>query len=65
MAKKLTLTDKTPDELKEMLAEKRESLRQSRFASFGARTNEGVTAKATRKEIARVLTELASRKKSA
>ncbi|KND51326.1 MAG: ribosomal protein L29 [Parcubacteria bacterium C7867-001] len=63
--KKNPLKEKTPAELLKMLGEKREELRAYRFASVGARpkdTNQGAK---LRKEIARILTELALRKKVA
>lgn len=65
MAKKDSLTDKTPAELKEMLAEKREALRDLRFSAFAARVKDTNAQKKTRKEVARVLTALTAKKKTA
>ncbi|KND50007.1 MAG: ribosomal protein L29 [Parcubacteria bacterium C7867-008] len=61
MAKKITLTEKKTEELKKMLAEKREELRSTRFASVGARPKDTNAHSRIRKEIARVLYELGTR----
>ncbi len=64
MAKKVTLTEKTQEELVKLLKEKRESLRSLRFASAGSRPKDSAEPSKTRKEIARVLTEMGNRAKS-
>lgn len=64
MAKKLDLKDKKADELKEMLAKSREELRELRFASAGARPKNTNAPRAARKTVARILTELGSRKRA-
>ncbi|KND50297.1 MAG: ribosomal protein L29 [Parcubacteria bacterium C7867-007] len=61
MAKKTILTEKKTEELKKMLAEKREELRTARFASVGARPKDTNAHARLRKEIARVLYELGTR----
>lgn len=61
MAKNTKLTEKTPAELKTMLAQMREDLRASRFASAGARPKDSNAHSKIRKEIARVLYELGTR----
>jgi len=65
MAKKTTLTEKTPAELTKLLAEKREELRHLRFAAAGARPKDSNAPGKVRREIARVLTELGNRAKKA
>lgn len=62
MAKNTKLTEKNELELKSMLAEKREELRATRFASAGARPKDSNAHSKTRKEIARVMYELGTRK---
>lgn len=64
MAKKESLTEKKVEELKEMLAKNREELKDLRFAAAGARTANGSAYKNTRKNIARILTELGARKRA-
>ncbi len=64
MAKKTKLSEKNPTELVKMLAEKREALRKVRFAAAGARPKNSNEPKETRKEIARILTEIGSREKT-
>ncbi len=61
--KKINLTEKNPEELLKMLKEKREELRSLRFAASGARAKDGSLAGKTRKQVARVLTELGNRAK--
>jgi ribosomal protein L29 len=66
MAKKNTkLTEKNEVELKKMLAEMREDLRATRFASAGARPKDSSAHSKIRKEIARVMYELGLRTKHA
>lgn len=64
MAKKQTLVEKTPEELVKLLKEKRESLRELRFAAAGSRPKDSAAPAKRRKEIARVLTEMTRREKS-
>lgn len=65
MAKKNTkLTEKNEVELKKMLAEMREDLRATRFASAGARPKDSSAHSKIRKEIARVMYELGIRSKN-
>ena len=64
MAKKESLTEKKVDELKEMLVKSREEMKDLRFAAAGARTAEGSSYKNTRKQVARILTELGNRKRA-
>jgi ribosomal protein L29 len=61
MAKNTKLTEKNAVELKALLAEKREELRATRFASAGARPKDTNAHSRLRKEIARVLYELGTR----
>lgn len=61
MAKKTNLTEKNMDELKGLLAEKREQLRTARFGRVGAKVKDSNEPKKTRAEVARILTELHSR----
>jgi ribosomal protein L29 len=63
MAKNTKLTEKNAVELKKMLAEMREDLRATRFASAGARPKDNNAHSKIRKEIARVLYELGIRAK--
>ncbi len=65
MAKKTTLKEKNEVELVKLLKEKREELRGLRFAAAGARPKDSNAPSKTRKEIARVLTELGNREKTA
>lgn len=65
MAKKLKLTEKNPAELVKMLKEKREELRGLRFSAAGARPKDSNAPRNTRRDVARVLTELGSREKKA
>jgi len=64
MAKKESLTEKKVEELKEMLAKNREELREIRFAAAGARTKDTSAYRNTRKQVARILTELGARKRA-
>ncbi|MEK9160969.1 MAG: 50S ribosomal protein L29 [Patescibacteria group bacterium] len=63
MAKKTTYKETTVEDLKKALTEKREELRKLRFEAAGARPKDAMAPAKTRKEIARILTELALRKK--
>jgi len=64
MAKKETLKEKKAEELKEMLLKGREELRDLRFSVAGARSKDTSAQRNTRKQIARVLTELGNRKRA-
>lgn len=57
----LNLTEKTMPELENVLAEKRELLRKFRFGAAGSKNRNVKEGKNTRKEIARVLTEIGKR----
>lgn len=61
MAKKLSFKDKDVTELKKLLSEKREELREVRFAGAGARVKDTNHAAKVRKDIARILTELTAK----
>lgn len=52
------ITAKTPADLTKMLGEKREALRVFRFGGAGAKTKNVRQGRATRKDIARILTAL-------
>jgi ribosomal protein L29 len=65
MAKKTKLTEKSAEELKKLLKETREELRGLRFAAAGARPKDSNAPKKSRREIARVLTEMGNRAKKA
>ncbi len=62
MTKKISFEEKKADELEKMLAEKREELRQTRFAVAGSRPADSSVGRKTRKDIARILTELTAKK---
>jgi ribosomal protein L29 len=59
--KKLDLKDKSVEEMTKMLAEKREELRTIRFSGMG-RTKDASASKKTRADVARLMTEMGSRK---
>ncbi|MGE5541029.1 MAG: 50S ribosomal protein L29 [Bacillota bacterium] len=65
MAKKTNYKEKSPEELTKVLKEKREEMRGLRFAAAGARPKDSNAPRKTRREIARVLTELGNRAKKA
>ena len=54
--------NKTPQELNKLIAEKREALRDFRFGATGAKTKNVKLASTTKKDIARIMTELSLRK---
>ena len=58
------ITTKTPADLTKMLSEKRESLRVFRFGSAGAKSKNVKEGRETRKDIARIMTELTAKKRS-
>lgn len=55
------IKDKPDQDLKDLLAEKREAARKARFGEAGARTRNVKAGSVLRKEIARILTELRRR----
>ena len=65
MAKKTDLKEKSVQELNDMLREKREELRTLRFSIAGGRSKDGNALRATRADVARILTELGKRAKVA
>ncbi len=65
MAKKLSFKDKDVAEIKKLLNEKREELRQVRFAATGARVKDVNQAGKIRKDIARLMTEMTLKAKTA
>jgi ribosomal protein L29 len=62
MAKKQKLNEKNVAELTSMLAKEREELRHLRFASAGSRPKDSAAPKKTRRQVARILTELHAQK---
>ena len=57
MAKKISLTNHTNEELQKLVADKRESLRALRFSSTGSKNRNVKQVKTLRKEIARAMTQ--------
>ncbi|OHA26890.1 MAG: 50S ribosomal protein L29 [Candidatus Taylorbacteria bacterium RIFCSPHIGHO2_02_FULL_44_36] len=57
----LNLSEKTVPKLEHLLVEKREALRKFRFGVAGSKSRDVKEGRNTRKEIARVLTELKTR----
>jgi ribosomal protein L29 len=64
MANKQKLTEKNAVELTTMLAKEREELRNLRFSSAGSRPKDSAAPKKTRRQIARILTEMHAQKMS-
>ena len=62
MLKMKEITAKTPADLTKMIAEKREALRVFRFGAAGAKTKNVREGRAIRKDIARMMTALNSKK---
>ncbi len=58
MSKKLSMKDKSKEELAKLLGEKREELRKLRFEAAGARPKDSNAPSKVRKEIARIMTAL-------
>lgn len=54
--------NKTPQDLHKLIAEKMEVLRHFRFGSAGAKTKNVKLGRSTKKDIARIMTELSIRK---
>ena len=65
MAKKISFSEKSAAELLKLLKEKRESLRTLRFSAAGSRPKDSHAPMKTRRDIARVLTEMGKREKKA
>ena len=65
MAKKINLHEKNSIELTALLAKEREELRNLRFASATSRPQDSAAPKKTRRNVARILTELHAQKMSA
>ncbi|MDB5265079.1 MAG: ribosomal protein [Parcubacteria group bacterium] len=62
MAKKISFKEKSADELAKLLMEKREELRTLRFSFAGSRGKDSNAAGKTRKDVARILTEMTAKK---
>ena len=60
--KKIDLKTKTEADMGKMLAEKREALRVFRFGAAGAKTKNVKEGRTIRKDIARILTAMNSKK---
>ena len=54
--------DKTPKDLMKLISEKKEVIRLFRFGSTGSKQKNVKLARTTRKDIARIMTELTMRK---
>lgn len=63
--KKVNLKDTSVEDMTKMLAEKREELRKLRFSSLSRSVKDTTEPKKLRAEVARIMTELGSRKASA
>lgn len=63
MATKLTLKEKSIEDLMKLLAEKREELRTLRFSSVSRSVKDTTDPRKMRADIARIMTELGSRAK--
>lgn len=59
--KKIALTGKTDADLRELLKEKREHIRSLRFGIAGSKTRNVKEGRTTKKDVARILTELQKR----
>ncbi len=57
------LKNKTPQELKKLITDKREILRNFRFGTLGGKSKNVKLGHTTKKEIARIMTELSLRSK--
>ena len=62
MAKKLSLTNHSVEELTKLAASKKEELRRLRFSAMGSKNHNVKQTKSLRKEVARALTELSARR---
>lgn len=58
------LKEKKIEDLKNLLSEKKESLRTSRFGASGSKSRNVKEVMASKKDIARILTEINTRKTS-
>lgn len=56
--------NKTPQDLRKLIAEKREILRNFRFGTTGGKTKNVKLANTTKKDIARIMTELSIQSKA-
>ncbi|MDB4991811.1 MAG: ribosomal protein [Parcubacteria group bacterium] len=63
--KKISLKEKTVEDMTKMLAEKREELRGLRFSGLSGRVKDSHAPKKLRAEIARVMTEIGARNSAA
>ena len=61
MAKKTSLTEKNVAELTDLLSKQRAELRTHRFATAGSRPKDTSAHKNSRREVARILTEMHAR----
>jgi ribosomal protein L29 len=62
MAKKVTLTNHSVEDLNRLVTEKREELRALRFSVAGSKNRNVKLGRTLRKEVARAMTELSIRK---
>lgn len=62
MAKKISLTNHSVEDLNRLVAQKREELRALRFSVAGSKNRNVKLGKTLRKEVARALTEVNARK---
>lgn len=62
MAKNQSYNGKSPEELRKIVADKRDELRSLRFGSAGSKNKNVKAARVMRKEIARALTALTAAK---
>ncbi len=65
MAKKTSLKDKNAGELVKLLGEKREELRKLRFEAAGSRPKDSNAPAKVKRDIARLMTALTSKKNAA
>jgi ribosomal protein L29 len=65
MAKKIDISTKNAGELTELLQQKREELRTLRFSVAGGRGKDGNALRIARADVARIMTELGKRAKTA
>jgi ribosomal protein L29 len=65
MAKKINIAEKNVTELTELLNQKREELRTLRFSVAGGRGKDGNALRIARADVARIMTELGKRAKTA
>ncbi len=63
--KKIDLKDKSIEDMTKMLAERREELRTLRFSGMSTRIKDAAAPKKLRADVARIMTEMGSRKAKA